>query len=253
VVQNNANGMSTSAVFGAALCGGSNGNIDMSISGGASPYTYLWSAGGVTSQDISGLAAGTYVCSITDATGCLLTASFVLPASNVYANVTGLAVTNASCSSCNDGAINLSVASANGPFTYLWNTGATTQDLSGLAPGAYTVSITNSLGCVLDTTVQVGIGVAVVVLEQEPNFKLFPNPTSTGVFYLDFEQAPTEALHLQLCNALGQVVFAQDFEAGTVPKLLQLELPNQTTATYWLRLRIGNQLFVRTVLSLNPR
>ncbi len=56
-------------------------------------------------------------------------------------------VTNAAAPNVSNGAINLSVNGGSGPFTYSWSNGATTQDISGLAAGTYSVTVTNSAGC----------------------------------------------------------------------------------------------------------
>ena len=55
--------------------------------------------------------------------------------------------TDASCGDVSDGAIDLSVSGGSGPFTFLWSNGATTEDLTGLAAGIYTVTVTDSSGC----------------------------------------------------------------------------------------------------------
>jgi len=49
--------------------GGSTGSIDLSVTGGSGSYTYLWS-NGATTQDISGLSAGTYSVVVTESNGC---------------------------------------------------------------------------------------------------------------------------------------------------------------------------------------
>jgi gliding motility-associated-like protein len=128
-----------------------NGAIDINNpTGGTSPYTYAWS-NGATTQDISMLAAGTYVLTVTDSNGCIATISAVVPGS-LSVNA---AVTNISCAGAADGAINVSVFGGEqfpapvNDYQYLWNypvPNATTQDLNNLPPGDYCVTVTDVNG-----------------------------------------------------------------------------------------------------------
>jgi len=58
--------------------GGSTGSIDLSVTGGSGSYTYLWS-NGATTQDISGLSAGTYSVVVTESNGCSVGGTLVIP------------------------------------------------------------------------------------------------------------------------------------------------------------------------------
>lgn len=55
--------------------GGSNGSVNLTISGGTSAYSYVWDKMELTLQNINGLVAGTYTATVTDANGCSKTAS----------------------------------------------------------------------------------------------------------------------------------------------------------------------------------
>ncbi len=145
--------LSLSASVTNILCnGGATGAIDLSVSGGVSPYSYAWT-NGATTQDISGLTAGTYTVTVTDANGCTKTTSATVTENgNLMVSATSTPV---SCFGGSNGTVDLTVSGGVSPYTYAWTNGATTQDLSGLAAGTYTVTVTDNVGCSKTTSVTV--------------------------------------------------------------------------------------------------
>ncbi|MBQ0738576.1 SprB repeat-containing protein, partial [Aquimarina celericrescens] len=134
-----ANGVATNV----SCNGGSNGSIDLTVTGGTSPYSYAWD-NFATTEDLSGLAAGTYNVTVTDTNGCITTESVdVFEPINLTISAN---ITNTSCSD-NNGSIDLTVIGGNPPYAYVWSNSATTQDLSGLESGTYNVTVTDIKGC----------------------------------------------------------------------------------------------------------
>lgn len=134
----------TSLVTNVSCTGGSTGAIDITAVGGTAPYTYSWSTG-ATSEDLTGLTAGTYTVTVTDANSCTGNASIIVSAAGpLTLNVN---VTNVSCNGAGNGSVNLTANGGTAPYTYLWNTGATTEDISNLTPGTYSVTVTDAAGC----------------------------------------------------------------------------------------------------------
>jgi Galactose binding lectin domain. len=131
--------------------GGNNGSINATVGGGTAPYTYSWS-NGATTQDISGLTAGTYTLTATDANGKV--ASMVYTVSqNSKINVSG-AVTNVKCVGDANGKVTLSVSGGGSSYTYLWSDGSTVKNRTNLAAGTYVVTVTDNNGCsVKDTNI----------------------------------------------------------------------------------------------------
>ncbi|NBV68260.1 MAG: hypothetical protein EBR74_06955, partial [Flavobacteriia bacterium] len=136
------------------LCFGNNtGSINLTVSGGTSPYTYAWSNTALT-QDINTLVAGTYSVIVTDANGCnaLLSVAITQPLTPL---TIAYAVTNVSCFGLIDGAIDVTPQGGTAPYTYFWTTGQTSQDISNIAPGQYIVAITDVNNCVSSTVINV--------------------------------------------------------------------------------------------------
>src|SRR6185436_10830123 len=77
VTINNANGPALSETHIDATCGSANGSVDLTVTGGASPYGYTWSNSAVT-EDLAAVAAGTYDVTVTDANGCTATLSVTI-------------------------------------------------------------------------------------------------------------------------------------------------------------------------------
>jgi uncharacterized delta-60 repeat protein len=132
--------------------GGSNGEINLTPSGGTAPYTFLWSDGPAT-EDRAALTGGTYSVTISDANGCTTTASetLTIPVSAISATTV---VTHVSCFSGSDGAIDLTADGGTLPYTFDWDGGNTTEDITALAAGTYAVTIGDANGCLtIHTTV----------------------------------------------------------------------------------------------------
>ena len=141
-----------------ASCDGTcDGSATVSVSGGTPVYMYLWSpapGGGQGTANATGLCAGAYDLTVTDANGCDSTISFVIGSPDpILPNAT---VTDANCANTCDGSILLAPTGGTPPYTYAWvpvpPNGDGTPQATGLCAGIYEVTITGSGGC--DTTVQ---------------------------------------------------------------------------------------------------
>ncbi|GAB1396651.1 hypothetical protein MASR1M65_14280 [Saprospiraceae bacterium] len=122
---------------------GANGSISITVSGGTPNFAYNWS-NGATTKDISGLSAGNYSITVTDANGCSKTTSFVI-SNPTEIQVTGQ-INHATCSQAN-GNITITVSGGAPGYTYAWSNGANTKDISNLAAGTYNVTVTDVNGC----------------------------------------------------------------------------------------------------------
>ena len=130
---------------GLILChGGNGGSIDLTASHGIGFYEYNWS-NGATTEDISGLSAGTYTVTVIDDTQCSATTSVTIGEPSVIE--VSAQTQNASCNGAENGWIDLSVTGGTSPYTYLWSNGATTQDLNNLGAETFYVTVYDANGC----------------------------------------------------------------------------------------------------------
>ncbi len=136
----------TTVVTNVACFSGTTGAINLTPTGGTGPYTFNW-GGGITTEDRTGLAAGTYSVTITDNNGCTATVNGITVTQPAAAVSGTTVVTNISCNGGTNGAINLTPTGGSGPYTFNWGGGITTEDRTGLAAGTYSVTITDANGC----------------------------------------------------------------------------------------------------------
>jgi len=140
----------TAEITNESTQGAANGAIDLTVTGGTSPYSFSWSNDADT-EDIDNLSAGTYDVTIYDADSASVSYSYDVNIDQVEgdpcANFVFVNATHLSCYGTNDGAIDLTVYGGTSPYTYSWNTGASTEDIDGLAPEHYTVDVVDANDC----------------------------------------------------------------------------------------------------------
>ena len=142
-------------------CHGANdGTIDLTVSGGIAPYTYQWSEGGNT-EDRTNLSAGIYSVTVTDSKGCTntleidITEPDPLVITGAVSNYNGFGVSQNGAS---DGSIDITISGGVAGYNYNWTTANGSgliqgnQDQSGLSPGTYNLTVTDSNGCIISST-----------------------------------------------------------------------------------------------------
>ena len=188
-----------------ACNGSANGAIDITIIEGTPGYTFEWETGHTT-EDLTGLTAGTYRLKITDGNGCSVWGSFnVMEAQALTATLDVVQPTAST-----DGDIDLTVEGGTAPYSYTWNTGDVSEDLFGVPAGYYQVTVIDANGCdvMVDKTIQ-NISTASVNNLESVNINVFPNPTSD---YATVTWDNNEVTKLTVVNANGQVVENADVD-----------------------------------------
>jgi len=137
--------------------GGNDGSATVVPSGGSPPFTYAWNtAPPQTGSTATGLPAGTWTVTVTDANGCSASANAVV--GSPPALTTSASAIDARCQGGSDGSTNATGSGGTPPYSYSWNTTPpqATPNASGLPSGTYTVTITDANGCTATATAVVG-------------------------------------------------------------------------------------------------
>lgn len=155
------------------ICAGTpTGAIDLSVSGGVPAYTYSWS-NGAFSEDISLLAAGTYVVTVTDAVMCQKVDSATVNSGTILS--VSSTKTDVLCNGLATGSVDISVSGGVGPYSFNWSTGAVTEDVTSLTAGTYYVTVTDAVLCSVRDTFIISEPTAITV-----NLNIH-NPNCNGI------------------------------------------------------------------------
>lgn len=216
------------------------GMANASTSGGAAPYTYVLTGASCNSLPCVNLCAGSYTLKTTDNTGCSSNASFSItaPINNL---VPVLSVSNANCSTCNDGSINLNTAGGTSPFTYTWSpSGGNSSSATNLAPGCYTLTIQDANGCLTSTTACVGVNTGIAAVSANDGFEIYPNPAKGSV---TIKCSGTD-LQLNMYNNLGQIIINNK----NIGSLTSIDLSEFASGVYLIEIKNQDQIFRKKLL-----
>ena len=220
--------------------GGNNGAINLAVNGGVYPYSYYWS-NGYNTQGVFNLTANTYTAHVSDYNGCLSTLVFTItqPANPLVVNA---ALVNASGGDKSDGAIDITVTGGTGPYTYNWSNGANTEDITGLAPGAYLVHVTDANGCISASTFVVGniLGIDSQVLNNG-NLVIYPNPARETA---RIETKGYNMDRIEVINVLGQTVL----QAKPGSSATELRLSELGRGNYFVKVYVNQQVITKRLV-----
>lgn len=155
------------------------GTAEAVINGGSPNYSYLWSNGAV-GKKITGLAVGSYSVTITDSHNCELILNFSIESTECKLKVETVK-TDVSCYGAQDGVAIANITDHTGNYTYLWSNGGTSQSISNLAAGIYTVTVTDAV-CNVVKSVTINAPNSILVV---PTFVLPTCSNSNGSIDLE--------------------------------------------------------------------
>ena len=212
--------------------GGTNGSVSLVVNNGNPTYTYNWS-NGATTESLTELTAGTYSVQITDANGCTTSGSYDITEPTAI----DLNPTTTADLGNNEGSIDLNITGGTPGYTFEWSNGATTEDLSDLSAGIYTVFVTDLNGCTAEISTEVlNESNANTSTLQDIALNVYPNPSygnvkiswkGSGMKLSVIEQSGRVVMNRSIQNY--QTIMLTDLEAGMY--MVTIKSTNGSTAT----------------------
>jgi len=210
------------------------GSINLTVNNPQGTVNYLWSTGQTTAS-LSNLSTGNYIVTITYDT-CHIYESIVISQPQPL-NVNGTA-TN---STGTNGSIIIQVTGGTSPYTYSWSAGQTTQNLGSLAPGTYTVTVTDSKQCTFEKTFVVQAIGGINDVESAFSFNILPNPAS-GFINLTFKGISNKSAVIKLYDVQGKIIKSQNTFVQEGSKI-QIDINSLSQGIYFAELAFdGNTI-----------
>ena len=180
---------------------------------------------------------------------------------NIYSNITGcdsiafldLNIINTTAEiilplPSNPGDLSVNVISGTQPYTYEWNTGETTSQITPLSNGQYWVIVTDSIGCVSDTVFYNVDWIPSSINNLFLNdLVVYPNP-SDGLFKIQFNSKINQSINLVLYNTLGEKIFRENFELFFGNNTMKIDLSNFPNGLYSIEINSNNSKIYKKLI-----
>ena len=227
----NSNPVLSNTINNVTCFGLCNGATTITATGGSAPYVYTLVQGTpiCTSTTCNNLCAGAYTINVTDINGCTGTSNITI--SQPTQLVATISNTNATCSSCTDGAASVLASGGTPAYIYSWTPLAlTTPNASSLAVGCYTATVVDANGCVASATTCISFGTGINENQSADIFSIYPNPTK-GIITITTSSI-FEKVDIEITNTLGQTV-----KTETLKNIQQttVDMSNLSKGIYYIK------------------
>ena len=130
------------------------------------------------------------------------------------------------------------------PFTFEWNTGATTQTITPSPTGVYWCVVTDSLGCISDTAYTVPLNVSEV---NESIFRVYPNPVK-DILNIDITLNNSQSVELKIVNVLGEVMYFDKINQSKLSYYNKFDFSKFSKGLYFVKLKLDKNIITKKVI-----
>ena len=220
------------------------GFVVVKLQGGKAPYSIIWNGSPALKNDtLLNIGNGVYTVTVKDSKGCTLTDSVrVKTLCNLKLNFDVSLITQASK---NDGSIRVKVTGGLAPFNFKWSNGNTTDIVTGLKKGSYSVKVTDNNKCIV--TDSVFVGVANLDHISSLIFDVNPNPFNEILTVNLSDQGLIGDIHLNLIDFTGKLVYKELLNSSTSENKTQLNVSDLLPGMYFIEIE-NNGRYYKTKL-----
>ena len=180
------------------------GAIDVLVNTGTSPYQYDWSVAGVLGNNPTGLDAGGYTVTVTDANGCISSASTVLDQpDSILINISDIVDIN--CIEPEASAIASASGGTGQTYTFDWSNGDTGNQFISVVPGDFEVSVTDENNCLQSAELSIAIDTAGIATVNADDHTLTCTVDTLNITGIQTD-VPVNTLDFSWTTADGQIV-----------------------------------------------
>ena len=221
-----------------------NGQLNFSVSGGVEPYTFATDL----PSNLSEICAGDYSIEVTDANGCQLMETIVIPENpEILVTIDSI---EGSDPTMNNGLIHTTASGGTGSLSYMWflngDLVSSDADLDGLEPGDYEYIVEDETGCSVTDTVTVPEIVGTTGIFAANDITVFPNPARTFI-NLKFNIVENLEVNITMYDLLGRMVLSENRNVGAT-QLEQLNTDELTTGLYTLVIQSGDSMWSTKII-----
>ncbi len=218
--------------YNVTCAGACNGGIHVEAYGGTPPYTFNWDNGLPPIQDQNGLCPGTYTCFVTDANNVMgynqATITEPLPLT--------FTISSTDDNGTGNGTATANVTGGTPPYVYTWSNFGTTQTITNLSVGNYTVTVTDANGCTNTGSVQVLLNTSIASNNTNFNCLLFPSPAKNE-FNLKITTNKSENVTISVCNNISDVILSKNIFLEVGENIHTFDIENFAQGIYFVTLQ----------------
>ncbi|MBK8848308.1 MAG: T9SS type A sorting domain-containing protein [Bacteroidetes bacterium] len=227
----------TAAITNVICNGGNTGAVNITVTSGVSPFSYLWS-NGKTSKNNLNATAGIYTITVTSTGGCSNTKSSLV--TEPAAIAISFDTTSTTAKAVPVGGVS--------PYAYLWSNGKTNAKILNLTVGTYTVTVTDASGCTKVASVTVnGPRFGEMDLIAIADLSVYPNPASEFL-NIEFDALGINLAEISVYNEVGQMCISKSISTQHGTTQIRFETTSLASGIYELRIEFAGTVERRKIV-----